>query len=170
MSAATVMRLVPERHVPRALSILFSGVLAAMISAAPMGSYLGDVAGWRTVPGETESAGGLFVAAINLAIATGAALGGVIFDASGVQSVFLASGVVLVAAAAAILAGVRTRVAAGCSVPGWRSGRLPERDGGGPQAVAAVSARSAATKLGAGGGASASTVKQSLKKPTNRSA
>jgi predicted MFS family arabinose efflux permease len=276
MSAATIMRLVPERHVPKALSILFSGVSAATIFAAPMGSWLGDVAGWRTVfvaaaglgvlalavqlvtlpalpprgqsrlgtlvevlsrravgiamiaillvftghfafftyirpfletvtgvgvsgitgilfgfgianflgnylgafllersmrltlavmplvmgtlalalsslggsvaadaamvalwglafgavpvvwstwitrtvPDEAESAGGLFVAAINFAIATGAALGGVIFDASGAASVFLASGAVLVVAAVTILAGVDTRTASRSSVPG----------------------------------------------------
>jgi predicted MFS family arabinose efflux permease len=269
LSAATMMRLVPERDVPKALSILFSGVSAATIFAAPMGSYLGDVAGWRTVflaaaslgvlaltvqlatlpalpphgqsrlgtlvevlsrrtvglamaaillvftghfafftyvrpfletvtgvgvagisgilfgfgianflgnylgafllersmrltlaimplsmgtlalalsgvggnlaadaamvalwglafgavpvawstwitravPDETESAGGLFVAAINFAIATGAAAGGFIFDVSGAESVFLASGAVLIAAAVTILAGVETGVA-----------------------------------------------------------
>lgn len=268
LSAATMMRLVPERYVPRALSIMFSGVSAATVFAAPVGSYVGDVAGWRfvfvaaaglgvlalilqfvalpslpprgnsrlgtmvevlsrrrvgvamtaillvftghfafftyirpflegvtgvgvagvstillgfgianflgnylgafllersmrltlvtmplvmgalalalagtggnlvadaamvalwglafgavpvawstwitrAVPDETESAGGLFVAAINFAIAIGAAAGGLIFDASGVQMVFLASGAVLVVAAATILAGVETRL------------------------------------------------------------
>src|SRR5882757_74789 len=44
MSAATVMRLVPEGLVPRALSILFSGVSAATVFAAPFGSYVGDSA------------------------------------------------------------------------------------------------------------------------------
>ena len=267
LSAATMMRLVPERDVPRALAILFSGVSAATIFAAPMGSYLGDVAGWRAVflcgagigvlvflmqlvtlpsmpargqsrfgtlgevlarpavglgmvaillvftghfafftyirpfletvsgvgvtgvssillgfgiasflgnylggflversmratlaamplvmgtlalllvshggnamtdaamvalwglafgavpvawstwitrvvPDEAETAGGLFVAAINFAIATGAAGGGALFDLSGVYTVFLASGAVLLAAGVTIFAGVRTR-------------------------------------------------------------
>lgn len=49
MSAATVMRLVPEALVPRALSILFSGVSAATVFAAPVGSFVGDIAGWRAV-------------------------------------------------------------------------------------------------------------------------
>lgn len=49
MSAALTMRLVPEELVPRALSILFSGVSAATIFAAPVGSYLGHLAGWRAV-------------------------------------------------------------------------------------------------------------------------
>ncbi|WP_309083715.1 MFS transporter [Chelativorans sp.] len=268
MSAATIMRLVPERDVPKALSILFSGVSAATIFAAPMGSYLGDIAGWRmvfvaaaglgvlalatqlatlpslpprgqsrfgtllevlsrkvvgiamaaillvftghfafftyirpfletvtgvgvagisgilfafgvanflgnylgafllqhsmrltlalmplvmgtlaialasfggdlmadaamvalwglafgavpvawstwitrAVPDEAESAGGLFVAAINFAIATGAAVGGLLFDFSGIASVFVASGAVLIVAAFTIVAGVQTRL------------------------------------------------------------
>ncbi|WP_245428826.1 MFS transporter [Phyllobacterium phragmitis] len=49
MSAAVIMRLVPKALVPRALSILFSGVSAATVLAAPVGSYLGDLAGWRNV-------------------------------------------------------------------------------------------------------------------------
>lgn len=275
LSAATMMRLVPERYVARALSIMFSGVSAATIFAAPVGSYVGDLAGWRSVfigaaglgllalviqfaalpslpprgttrfgttrfgtmlevlsrrrvglamaailmvftghfafftyirpfletvtgvgvtgvstvllgfgvanflgnylgafllersmrltlvimpltmgtlavalavvggnlaadaamvalwglafgavpvawstwitravPDEAESAGGLFVAAINFAIATGAAAGGLIFDVSGVGTVFLLSGAVLVVAAMTILTGVETRPAA----------------------------------------------------------
>lgn len=49
MSAATAMRLVPEAMVPRALSIMFSGVSLATIAAAPLGSYLGGLIGWRHV-------------------------------------------------------------------------------------------------------------------------
>lgn len=49
MSTAVVMRLVPDESVPRALSIVFSGVAAATIAAAPIGSYVGDIAGWRSV-------------------------------------------------------------------------------------------------------------------------
>jgi predicted MFS family arabinose efflux permease len=49
MSAAVAMRLVPEALVPRALSLIFSGVSAATILAAPVGSYLGDIFGWRIV-------------------------------------------------------------------------------------------------------------------------
>ncbi|HWK68160.1 MAG TPA: MFS transporter [Rhizobiaceae bacterium] len=49
MSAAIAMRLVPEALVPRALSMIFSGVSAATILAAPVGSYLGEIAGWRSV-------------------------------------------------------------------------------------------------------------------------
>lgn len=49
MSTAIVIRLVPLSAVPRALSIIFSGVSAATIVAAPLGSYLGELAGWRSV-------------------------------------------------------------------------------------------------------------------------
>lgn len=61
----------------------------------------------RAVPDEAESAGGLFVATINFAIATGAAMGGVIFDSSSVQNVFLSSGIVLLVATLIIALGVR---------------------------------------------------------------
>ncbi len=49
LSTATVMRLVAEHDVPRALSVIFTGVPIATISAAALGSYLGDVIGWRNV-------------------------------------------------------------------------------------------------------------------------
>jgi DHA1 family purine ribonucleoside efflux pump-like MFS transporter len=49
MMAAMAMRLVPERLLPRALSIVFTGVSIATISAAPIGAYLGSLWGWRTV-------------------------------------------------------------------------------------------------------------------------
>uniref|UniRef100_A6VZ03 Major facilitator superfamily MFS_1 n=1 Tax=Marinomonas sp. (strain MWYL1) TaxID=400668 RepID=A6VZ03_MARMS len=49
MAAAVVMRLVPDKDIPRALAILFSGVSAATIFAAPLGSYLGGTIGWRNV-------------------------------------------------------------------------------------------------------------------------
>jgi predicted MFS family arabinose efflux permease len=49
LSAAVTMRLVPEAHVPRALSMIFSGVSAATVLAAPVGSFLGDIIGWRSV-------------------------------------------------------------------------------------------------------------------------
>ncbi|MFD2713888.1 MFS transporter [Tistrella mobilis] len=49
MSTATVMRLVPEAAIPRALSMVFGGVSAATVAAAPLGSFLGDQLGWRAV-------------------------------------------------------------------------------------------------------------------------
>lgn len=47
MSAATAMRLVPSSDVPRAMAIFNSGNALAMVIAAPMGSFLGSVIGWR---------------------------------------------------------------------------------------------------------------------------
>lgn len=66
----------------------------------------------RTVPDQAESAGGLLVAAIQLAIALGAAGGGVIFDVTGATGVFASSSLVLIAAALIILVGIRPRPAA----------------------------------------------------------
>jgi predicted MFS family arabinose efflux permease len=47
MSAATVMRLVPEADVPRALGMLNGGNALATTIAAPLGSFLGQYVGWR---------------------------------------------------------------------------------------------------------------------------
>lgn len=49
MATAVAIRLVPTPMVPRALSILFSGVSVATIVAVPLGSYLGGLYGWRSV-------------------------------------------------------------------------------------------------------------------------
>lgn len=49
MSTATAIRLVPARDVPKALSIIFAGVSIATVVAAPLGSYLGSLIGWRNV-------------------------------------------------------------------------------------------------------------------------
>ena len=49
MSTATAMRLVPTRDVPKALSIIFAGVSIATVVAAPLGSFLGSLIGWRNV-------------------------------------------------------------------------------------------------------------------------
>ncbi|SDL32698.1 MFS transporter [Arthrobacter sp. ok362] len=47
MSAATAIRLVPTTHVPRALAIVNGGNALATVLAAPLGSYLGSIMGWR---------------------------------------------------------------------------------------------------------------------------
>ncbi|SUQ57966.1 Purine ribonucleoside efflux pump nepI [Raoultella terrigena] len=49
MSTATAMRLVPAAFVPKALAIIFSAVSVATVVAAPLGSYLGGMIGWRNV-------------------------------------------------------------------------------------------------------------------------
>jgi predicted MFS family arabinose efflux permease len=47
MSAATAMRLVPAHQVPRALAIVNGGNALATVVAAPLGSFLGGIVGWR---------------------------------------------------------------------------------------------------------------------------
>ena len=47
MAAAVAMRLVPNALLPRALSIIFSGIAIGTVVAVPLGSYLGGLYGWR---------------------------------------------------------------------------------------------------------------------------
>lgn len=47
MSAATAMQLVPPSKVPRALAIFNGGNALATVVAAPLGSYLASIVGWR---------------------------------------------------------------------------------------------------------------------------
>ncbi|PPB68610.1 MFS transporter [Campylobacter hyointestinalis subsp. hyointestinalis] len=47
MSAATVMRLVPQISVPKAIAILNGGNALSTLIAAPLGSFLGEIIGWR---------------------------------------------------------------------------------------------------------------------------
>ncbi|MCI0997018.1 MFS transporter [Pseudomonas corrugata] len=47
LSAATAMRLVPDNHLPRALAIVNGGNALATVVAAPLGSFLGAIIGWR---------------------------------------------------------------------------------------------------------------------------
>lgn len=49
LATAVIMRLVPERDVPRALALMYGGQAIAAAFAAPIGSYLGDLIGWRAV-------------------------------------------------------------------------------------------------------------------------
>jgi len=47
MSTSIVMRLVPTEEVPRGLAMLNAGNAVAATVSAPLGSYLGDIIGWR---------------------------------------------------------------------------------------------------------------------------
>ncbi|KQT62578.1 MULTISPECIES: MFS transporter [unclassified Aureimonas] len=58
MSTATVMRLVPSDAVPKALAMLNGGNALAATVAAPLGSFLGSIIGWR----------GAFFAVVPLAV------------------------------------------------------------------------------------------------------
>jgi len=92
-----------------ALDTLLISIWGVAFGAVPVG--------WSTwitqaVPDEAESAGGLMGAAVQLAIALGAALGGVLFDARGIPAAFTAAAVILASAAFLIAIRVRTRVSA----------------------------------------------------------
>ncbi|CAD6516164.1 Purine ribonucleoside efflux pump NepI [Paraburkholderia metrosideri] len=49
LATATIMRLVPEESLPKALGVLYTGNAVATSFAAPIGSYLGSIVGWRGV-------------------------------------------------------------------------------------------------------------------------
>ncbi len=85
---------------------------------AAWGMVFGAVpVGWstwiaRAVPDETESAGGILVAAVQIAIAAGAAFSGFIYSFSDVIGVFAAGGTLLLLTAVVVFARVtRTYVA-----------------------------------------------------------
>lgn len=59
MSAATAMRLVPSHQVSKALAVVNGGNALATVVAAPLGSFLGSIIGWR----------GAFFAVVPVAIA-----------------------------------------------------------------------------------------------------
>lgn len=48
MSGAMAMRLVPSEVLPRAMSIILTGVSVATVCAAPIGAYVGEIWGWRS--------------------------------------------------------------------------------------------------------------------------
>ncbi|KXU37077.1 transcriptional regulator [Cephaloticoccus primus] len=60
MSVAVAMRLVPLEKIPRAMAIFNGGNALATVLAAPLGSYLGGLVGWR----------GVFFSLVPLAAAT----------------------------------------------------------------------------------------------------
>lgn len=68
------------------------GLWGLMATAAPVGWWT-----WiaKVMPNDAEAGGGLMVAVVQLAIAVGSTLGGVLFDANGYRSTFVASAVVL---------------------------------------------------------------------------
>jgi len=49
LATAVIMRLVPADDVPRALALMYGGQAIAAAFAAPIGSYLGGIFGWRDV-------------------------------------------------------------------------------------------------------------------------
>lgn len=59
MAAAVAMRLVPANLVPRALSIIFSGIAIGTVVSVPLGSYLGGLYGWRSAFIAAAAVGGI---------------------------------------------------------------------------------------------------------------
>lgn len=49
LSTAVIMRLVPKERVSKALALMFTGQAVAAAFAAPVGSFLGGIIGWRGV-------------------------------------------------------------------------------------------------------------------------
>ncbi|WP_426201341.1 MFS transporter [Pseudomonas sp. TWP3-1] len=85
------------------ITTVLLGLWGLVATAAPVGWWT-----WlaRTLPDDAEAGGGLMVAIIQLAIASGATLGGLAFDTSGYRATFELSAVLLgVAAVLAFMAG-----------------------------------------------------------------
>jgi len=72
------------------------GLWGFLATAAPVGWWA-----WvpKTFPNDAESGGGLMVAVIQLSIALGSTIGGILFDASGYQSTFIVSTILLLISA-----------------------------------------------------------------------
>ncbi|TXS49064.1 MFS transporter [Streptomyces sp. t39] len=48
IAGGIALRLVPEKHVPRATAVIFGGVETASVLGVPTGTFIGDLSGWRT--------------------------------------------------------------------------------------------------------------------------
>lgn len=94
MAAIALVLIVLGGQVAAAAALLSLWGLVA--TAAPVGWW-----SWiaQTMPTNAEAGGGLMVAVIQLSIALGSTMGGVLFDRSGYQSTFVASAIVLLIAA-----------------------------------------------------------------------
>lgn len=88
------------------MAFVLLGLWGLMATAAPVGwwSWLA-----QSLPKNAEAGGGLMVAVIQLCIALGSTIGGVLFDGIGYQSTFAASTVLLVLAAVLAFLTSRTR-------------------------------------------------------------
>lgn len=87
------------------------GLWGLIATASPVGWW-----NWiaQAMPHDAEAGGGLMVAVIQFAIALGSTIGGVLFDASGYQSTFIASAVMLLIGAFLTLQTSRAQVGQGC--------------------------------------------------------
>lgn len=81
------------------------GIWGLAATAAPVGWWT-----WvaRVMPNDAEAGGGLMVAAVQLCIALGSTIGGLLFDTNGYRSTFTASAILLLVAALLAFATSRT--------------------------------------------------------------
>jgi predicted MFS family arabinose efflux permease len=93
--AVIALTLIPFGAWVAAVPVLL-GLWGLMATAAPVGWW-----SWiaQAMPKNAEAGGGLMVAVIQLAMALGSTVGGLLFDTSGYQSTFVASAAVLLFAA-----------------------------------------------------------------------
>jgi predicted MFS family arabinose efflux permease len=79
-----------------AIVYVLLGLWGLVATAAPVGWWL-----WlaKSLPKDAEAGGGLMVAVIQLSIALGSTIGGVLFDMNGYRTTFVASAVLLLVAA-----------------------------------------------------------------------
>jgi predicted MFS family arabinose efflux permease len=98
----------------------FGSSLGATAALMFLWGFVGTAApvGWwtwlaRALPDDAEAGGGLMVAVVQLAVTTGAAGGGVLFDASGYRATFLFSAIILVLSSSAILIGAVRKARSG---------------------------------------------------------
>jgi predicted MFS family arabinose efflux permease len=68
MAPAMAMRLVPMRLMPRAMSIILTGVSFATVCAAPVGAYIGEIWGWRIAFLVASGVGGISLLALLLTL------------------------------------------------------------------------------------------------------
>ncbi len=87
------------------------GVTAVLLAVWGLVGTAAPVGWWtwlaQTLPDDAEAGGGLVVAAVQLAIASGAAIGGILFDGFGYQATFTASAITLLVAAGLAMAAAR---------------------------------------------------------------
>ena len=79
-----------------AVTLVLLGVWGLVATAAPVGwwSWLA-----KSLPGDAEAGGGLMVAVIQLSVALGSTIGGILFDGSGYRTTFITCACVLLIAA-----------------------------------------------------------------------
>lgn len=110
LMAAIALTLIPFGANVAAVVVLL-GLWGLMATAAPVGwwSWIAEA-----MPHNAEAGGGLMVAVIQLAIAVGSTVGGLLFDSTGYSSTFMASATALLFAALLtfLTSGLRARQAA----------------------------------------------------------